>query len=134
MQESQGQISKIGDNGKSIGILQIQMLNGEKGITCHSGTCTSDEILGMIEQGVLGTTRGDGPLEPGIAFYLHRYDVGTALRWYNSGQVRDPTDLSVATEWSTSSYVSDVANRLKGLSPDATFPDPSCGFTPPPWR
>lgn len=87
----------------------------------------------MVEQGVLGTTRGDGPLAPGISFYLRTEDVGTSLRWYNTGSVPDPSDLSVASDISTSSYVSDVANRLMGLSPDAVYPDPSCGFAPPPW-
>lgn len=131
MQESQGQISKTGDHGKSIGLLQVQLLNGETGILCDPGHCSDEEILAMVEQGVLGTTRGDGPLAPGICFYTNQYDVGSSLRWYNTGSLPDPSDLSVASAISTSSYVSDVANRLMGLSPDAIYPSPSCGFTPP---
>lgn len=131
MQESQGQLSKAGDGGRSIGLMQVQMANGEQGIQCASDPCNGDEIHSMILQGVLGTTRGDGPIAPGIAFYLHQFDVGTSLRWYNTGSVPNPADLSVATWYSTESYVSDVANRLIGLAPEGTYPDPACQFDQP---
>ncbi len=131
MQESRGQMHKAGDGGRSIGLMQVQMLNGESGIVCASGTCSRKEIHDMIAQGVLGTTRGDGPMAPGIGFYLQRFDVGTSLRWYNTGSVPNEADLSVATPISTESYVSDVANRLRGLAPDAAYPDPECQFVPP---
>lgn len=107
------------------------MLNGEKGITCASYPCSREEIHGMIAQGVLGTTHGDGPMAPGTAFYLKQFDLGTSLRWYNTGSVPNPADLSVATPISTESYVSDVANRLQGLTPDAAYPDPACHFVLP---
>ena len=131
MQESNGHMHKAGDGGKSIGLMQVQMLNGERGIRCASDICSRKEIHAMIAQGVLGTTRGDGPIAPGIAFYLRQFDVGTSLRWYNTGSLPNPADLSVATWFSTESYVSDVANRLLGLAPDATYPNPVCGFTLP---
>lgn len=129
MSESNGQIHSVGDGGKSMGLMQVQILNGETGIVCNPYQCSPDQIRGMVEQGVLGTTRGDGPLEPGIAFYLQRYDVGAALRWYNSGQLPNVADYSEATAISTPSYVSNIANRLMGLPPDAVFPDPSCNFS-----
>lgn len=131
MQESNGHMHKAGDGGKSIGLMQVQMLNGESGIVCASDICTREEIHAMIAQGVLGTTRGDGPIAPGIAFYLRGNSVGASLRWYNTGSLPNPADLSVATWFSTESYVSDVANRLLGLAPEAPYPDPVCGFTLP---
>lgn len=131
MQESNGHMHKAGDGGKSIGLMQVQMLNGESGIICASYVCTREEIHAMIAQGVLGTTRGDGPIAPGIAFYLRENSVGASLRWYNTGSLPNPADLSVATWFSTESYVSDVANRLLGLAPEAQYPDPACGFTLP---
>ena len=130
MQESGGQTHKAGDFEKSIGLLQVQLLNGETGIRC--APCMPAQLLGMIQQGVLGTTRGDGPRAPGIAFYLQQYDVAMSLRWYNSGQVPNYNDLSVPTPYSTASYVSDVANRLLGLLPEG-ISSAACGFTPPPW-
>lgn len=134
MQESGGQTHMAGDFQKSIGLLQVQLLNGEIGIRCDPAACTPAQIRGMIQQGVLGTTGSDGPREPGIGSYLRRYDVATSLRWYNSGQVLNPADLSVATSISTSSYVSDVANRLLGLTPEGVSSSVStCGFNPPPW-
>ena len=131
MQESNGHMHKAGDGGKSIGLMQVQMLNGESGIVCASYICTREEIHAMIAQGVLGTTRGDGPIAPGIASYLRGNSVGTSLRWYNTGSLPNPADLSVATWFSTESYVSDVGNRLLGLAPEASYPDPVCGFTLP---
>lgn len=131
MQESNGHMHKAGDGGKSIGLMQVQMLNGERGVKCASYICSREEIHAMIAQGVLGTTRGDGPRAPGIAFYLGQFDVGTSLRWYNTGSLPNPDDLSVATWFSTESYVSDVANRLLGFAPEAAYPDPVCGFTLP---
>lgn len=131
MQESHGQLGKAGDGGRSIGLMQVQMLNGESGVRCTSDPCSREEIHRMIAQGVLGTTRGDGPMAPGIAFYLNQFDIGTSLRWYNTGSLPNPDDLSVATWFSTESYVSDVANRLQGLAPEATYPDPACQFIQP---
>lgn len=131
MQESNGHMHKAGDGGKSIGLMQVQMLNGESGVICASPICTREEIHAMIAQGVLGTTRGDGPIAPGIAFYLRQFDVAPSLRWYNTGSLPNPADVSVATWFSTESYVSDVANRLLGLAPEATYPGPACGFARP---
>lgn len=90
----------------------------------------------MIKQGVLGTTTSDTPVAPGIAFWLKikGYDLATALRAYNSGNIPDWNDLSKATEISTASYVSDIGNRLRGLAPES-FPinrSAECGFAPAP--
>ena len=134
MQESSGQTFKNGDFQQSSGLMQVQPLNGEQGIRCSRTDCTLDKISGMIEQGVLGTTKGDGPVAPGIAYWLKRYDLATALRAYNSGQVPNWNDLSIATDRSTASYVSDMGNRLRGLAPE-NFPltrSATCGFAPTP--
>lgn len=134
MQESSGQTFKNGDLQKSCGLMQVQPLNGEPGILCSPTDCTYAKILGMIEQGVLGTTKGDGPLAPGIAYWLQKYTLAASLRVYNSGQVPNWSDLSIPTDRSTASYVSDVGNRLIGLAPEQFLPTRSatCGFAPTP--
>lgn len=136
MQESSGQTFKNGDFQQSSGLMQVQPLNGEQGIRCSPTVCTFDEISRMIKQGVLGTTTSDTPVAPGIAFWLKikGYDLATALRAYNSGNIPDSNDLSKATDISTASYVSDIGNRLKGLAPE-NFPlnrSAECGFAPAP--
>lgn len=134
MQESSGQTFKNGDFQQSSGLMQVQPLNGEQGILCSPTECTLDKIIGMIDQGVLGTTRGDGPVAPGIAYWLQRYKLATALRAYNSGQIPNWNDLSIATDRSTASYVSDIGNRLTGLAPEKFLLSRSatCGFAPTP--
>lgn len=134
MQESSGQTFKIGDSQRSSGLMQVQPTRGEQGIRCSQTDCDYQTIIGMIEQGVLGTTRGDGPVAPGIAFWLKSYDLATAFRAYNSGQVPNWHDLSIATDRSTASYVSDMGNRLVGLAPNSFSLDRSanCGFAPTP--
>ena len=134
MQESGGDLSRVGDSGKSIGLMQAQ-ITAEAPVKCDPGQCTMSDILGMLQQSVSGHTGPGAPVSPGIAFELESYGTtGAALRVYNTGHLPDPNNLQTATTCSTSSYVSDVANRLLGLSP-AVFPSPQelqtlCGFVP----
>lgn len=135
MQESSGQTFKNGDWHQSSGLMQVQPANDEQGIRCTQNDCSSTKITGMIMQGVLGTAEGNGPVAPGIAYWLRIYNsLPMALRAYNSGQVPDKNDVSIATSISTASYVSDVGNRLMGLAPEK-FVDTRiamCGFAPTP--
>lgn len=133
MQESGGDLNHAGDAGKSIGLMQVQV-TAEAPVTCNPGQCTKMDIQGMLEQGVNGHTGSGAAVSPGIAFDLESYGTGAALRVYNTGHLPDANNLQAATHCSTSSYVSDVANRLLGLSPEA-FPSPQelqslCGFAP----
>ena len=134
MQETGGAAAFVGDAGKSFGLMQVQPLT-QKPITCSLETCTPADILGMIQQGVNGQTGTSAPAVPGLAYYLTQYGYGPSLRWYNTGHLPDAADLSVASPISTSSYVSDVANRLMGIDPK-NFPSPDelvslCGFPKP---
>ncbi|MCJ1465787.1 hypothetical protein MMC07_004406 [Pseudocyphellaria aurata] len=135
MQESSGQTFKDGDWHQSSGLMQVQPQNDEQGIRCTQNDCSSAKITGMIMQGVLGTAKGNSPVAPGIAYWLRRYkNLPMALRAYNSGQVPDKDDMSIATSISTASYVSDIGNRLMGLAPEE-FLDTrisGCGFAPTP--
>ena len=122
MQESGGDLSHVGDSGKSIGLMQVQ-LTAEAPIQCDPGQCTESEIVGMLQQSVTGHSGVGAPVSPGIAFDLESSGTGAALRIYNTGHLPDANNLQTATKCSTSSYVSDVANRLLGLSPEV-FPSP----------
>lgn len=133
MQESGGALDRISDKGKSIGLMQVQT-TAEAPVRCSPDNCGPDVVLGMIQQGVNGHTGSGDPVSPGIAFYLRQYPPGASLRWYNTGSLPDPKDYSVVVGVSTQSYVSDIANRLKGLSPQNML-DPQqllsqCGFVP----
>lgn len=116
--------------------MQVQP-SAQAPVRCDSGNCSPAVVLGMIQQGVNGQTGTQaGPVEPGIAYYLtvSKQPVGAALRSYNSGHLINAADYSVATNTSTESYVSDIANRLKGFPP-ASFPSQKqlscqCGFRP----
>ena len=133
MQESGGDLSVVGDSGKSVGLMQVQ-LTAEAPVQCTPGQCTQQNIVDMLQQSVNGHTGSGAPVSPGIAFDLKSYGVGASLRVYNTGHLPDPNSFQTATKCSTSSYVSDVANRMLGLSP-AVFPSPQdlqklCGFVP----
>ena len=133
MQESGGELSRVGDSGKSIGLMQVQV-QVEEPVRCSPGKCTKQDIVGMLQQSVSGHTGAGAAVSPGIAFELQRYSVGPALRVYNTGHLPDANHLETATGCSTTSYVSDIANRLLGLSPPV-FPTQQtlqtlCNFTP----
>ncbi|KAL8740184.1 MAG: hypothetical protein Q9190_007085 [Brigantiaea leucoxantha] len=133
MQETGGAANLIGDNGESHGLLQVKLQNGEAPAACDPSGCTYDNILKMLQQGINGHSGTGTPQAPGIAYWLGQTQgVGPAVRSYNSGSVPDASDLSVATPYSTESYVSDIGNRLTGISP-TQFPSKqwlqdSCGF------
>jgi len=133
MQESGGALGHRGDQGKSVGLMQVQ-LTSETAINCAPGTCTADDITGMLQQSIFGHRGTGAPVSPGIAYDLANNHIGAALRVYNTGRVLDPNNLQTATSCSTSSYVSDIGNRLLGIPPDG-FPSPQdllgwCQFVP----
>ncbi|KAI4203561.1 MAG: hypothetical protein LQ350_001751 [Teloschistes chrysophthalmus] len=141
MQESGGNGNVVMDKQKSHGILQVQV-KGEQPATCDPNGCTYDNYLKMLQQGVYGHSGTGSPAAPGIAYWLGSNSTGPALRAYNSGSVVDRFDYqkvnhdSQGRPTSTESYVSDVGNRLAGVTPDK-FPDKQwlshiCGFEPVP--
>ena len=82
--------------------------------TCYGvNPCPDDEIVGMIQDGTTGTSSGDGLLQ-----ILNRLStsgaqkVYQAARVYNSGSI--PADGNLSEGGSTSSYASDIADRLGG--------------------
>lgn len=129
MQESGGVLNHPGDNGKSFGLMQVQVAPKDS-INCAPGKCTADDITGMLQQGVFGHRGTGAPVSPGIAYALANENIAAALRVYNSGMVVDANNLQAATPCSTSSYVSDIGNRLLGLSPDEVQKE-TCGFVSP---
>ena len=111
MQESHGNVyvkttvSPPPSNIRNPGIMQTH--NG----VAFNPSNPQSSILQMVKDGVLGTASGDG-----IQQCLQKTgNIYEAFRMYNSGSV-DSSDLSVGP--GTSSYVSDIANRLMGASPD----------------
>lgn len=141
MQESGGNGNVVMDKQLSHGILQVQV-KGEQPATCDPSGCTYDNYLKMLQQGVYGHSGTGSPAAPGIAYWLGSNSTGPALRAYNSGSVIDRFDYqkvnhdSQGRPTSTESYVSDVGNRLAGVTPDK-FPDKEwlshiCGFEPVP--
>ncbi|KAL8686554.1 MAG: hypothetical protein Q9218_007024 [Villophora microphyllina] len=141
MQESGGNGNVVMDKQKSHGILQVQLKN-EQPATCDPSGCTYDNYLKMLQQGVYGHTGTGSPAPPGIAYWLGQNSTGPALRAYNSGSVIDRFDYQKVNHdgqgrpTSTESYVSDVGNRLAGISPEK-FPDKGwlshiCGYQPVP--
>jgi hypothetical protein len=133
MQETGGALGHPGDKGKSFGLMQVQ-ITSEAHINCAPGSCTADDITRMLQQGIFGHTGTGAPVSPGIAYARANENIAAALRVYNTGRVVDANNLQAATPCSTSSYVSDIGNRLLGISPDG-FPSPQqlqdrCGFVP----
>jgi hypothetical protein len=101
--------------------------------------CPYEQIYGMIQDGVAGTTAGDGlaaclneavklspsnstvppPKSEAQAYYM-------AARLYNSG-VLDPAGILDNASGSTGCYCSDIANRLTGwTAADPKFPKTCC--------
>ena len=134
-QESGGAGDYTGDGGRSHGLLQVQN-PAETPVTCDPKSCTEEQILQMLQQGVYGHIGFASAEQPGIAFYLATNSPGASLRFYNTGSLADWNDYSVTPNLkSTQSYVSDVANRLLGVAPKE-FPSrqwrkDTCGFQPP---
>ena len=131
MQESGGALGHVGDKGKAVGLMQVQ-LHTETPIQCDPGTCTMAQITGMLRQSIFGHNGVGAPVSPGIKYDLLNYLTPEALRVYNTGHLVDRNNYQAATPCSTSSYVSDIGNRLLGISPNG-FPSPDdlktkCGF------
>jgi len=101
MQESAGNVHvATTDNGvRNCGLLQS-----------HNGVAYSglSSIKQMIQDGIMGTQFGNGILQCRKTYG----NIWAAARCYNSGSV-DVSNLSDGIT-STGSYVSDVANRLRG--------------------
>jgi hypothetical protein len=108
-----------GDNIPNPGLMQCH--NGK--FNCNDvgdGDCTTEQIKGMVKEGTEGTDKGDGLKQLMVkAKELHKAEemamqAYVAMRLYNSGEnsLKDSDDLSEGG--ATSSYASDIANRLTG--------------------
>ncbi len=82
--------------------------------TCYNvNPCPNDQVVGMIQDGTTGTSSGEG-----LQQILNRLStsgsqkVYQAARIYNSGSI--PADGNLSEGGSTSSYASDIADRLGG--------------------
>lgn len=82
--------------------------------TCYNvNPCPTNQILGMIQDGTTGTPSGEGLLQ-----ILNRLTttgsqkVYQAARIYNSGSI--PVSGNLSEGGATSSYASDIADRLGG--------------------
>ncbi|KAL8782639.1 MAG: hypothetical protein Q9213_005226 [Squamulea squamosa] len=116
MQESSGKVRPIvGDYGKSYGLFQAQVPGVPLCDDYAKNECPEDVITSQVEFGIFGHDGTGSPVAPGIAYWMATQggDVGRSLRGYNTGSVPDPNDLTQAGG-ATTSYVSDVANRLTG--------------------
>ena len=117
MQESSGKVRPIiGDGGKSFGLFQVQIPDA---VLCDGypmNKCPLSVITEMVEDGIYGHNGTSAPTAPGLAYWVGAEDghVARALRGYNTGRVPNPNDLTDDKGVGTSSYVSDVANRLVG--------------------
>ncbi|KKZ68795.1 hypothetical protein EMCG_05613 [[Emmonsia] crescens] len=111
MQESHGNLRTSAGGGITPGIMQA--LGSPHCETTAKGKCDENTIKGMINAGVFGTDK-----TPGLkaCYEKNGRSYGAMLRCYNSGSIPDPSDLTKAGP-GTPSYVSDVANRLKGMEP-----------------
>ncbi|KKO99572.1 polysaccharide deacetylase family protein [Trichoderma harzianum] len=77
--------------------------------------CPNDEIVGMIQDGTQGTVAGGGDGLQQLLASLSTtgaQQVYQAARLYNSGSI--PSDGNLSEGGATSSYSSDIANRLTG--------------------
>ena len=122
MQESSDNISIISDQGKFVGLMQVQpaVLHGEELASGDIGLCDATSIMDELQLGTNGHIGNSEPVEPRIAYYLNvkGYSVPNSLRWYNSVTIVDENNYEVIPSESTASYVSDIANRLMRLSPE----------------
>ncbi|KAL8697296.1 MAG: hypothetical protein Q9224_002386 [Gallowayella concinna] len=136
-QESGGAGNVVGDGGLSSGLLQVQLQNKtEKPVTCDPDSCTQENIVAMLQQGVYGHSGATAAAEaPGIAYWLGQESTGPSLRFYNSGSLPDRGDYSkLPDDKGTQSYVSDIGNRLSGVAhkgfPGEQWLQQMCGFQP----
>lgn len=126
LQESVGCVRVVTTNG---GVTNPGLMQSHDGShTCYQKTsCPQSEIIGMIKDGVDGTSAGPG-LKQLIAqtktTSVAKYYM--AARMYNSGSIASNGLLQCGI--ATQAYCSDVANRLtmqwyRGV---ATFPTNAC--------
>ncbi|KAK2809118.1 hypothetical protein FQN50_004172 [Emmonsiellopsis sp. PD_5] len=116
MQESTGNMRTHAGDGVTPGIMQALGSPSCQGRPFDG--CDENSIRAMIRAGVFGTGRTQGLKS---CYDTHGRSYGAALRCYNSGSIRDPSNLAAAS-YGTPSYVSDVANRLKGVAPPKGCP------------
>lgn len=123
MQETKGCVrakTSVSPNGevRNPGLMQ----DHEGTFSCNNDgkvqtPCPEDQIVGMIQDGVGGTSQGDG-LAGAISQQSSVEDIEfaeayyRAARVYNSGLVDESGDLGKGT--ATHCYASDIANRLVG--------------------
>ncbi|KAK2782577.1 hypothetical protein FQN53_009710 [Emmonsiellopsis sp. PD_33] len=120
MQESTGNMRTRAGDGVTPGIMQA--LGSPSCEHRPFDGCNENSIRAMIRAGVFGTSKTQGLKS---CYDTHGKSYGPALRCYNSGSIKDPSNLA-ATNYGTPSYVSDVANRLRGVAPPE-----SCAFGAP---
>ncbi|KAB5572654.1 hypothetical protein GE09DRAFT_1100375 [Coniochaeta sp. 2T2.1] len=82
--------------------------------TCYGrNPCPPSEIVGMIQEGTQGTSSGDG-----LQQILSRLSAGGAQKFYQAARIYNsgslPSDGNLSNGGATSSYPSDIANRLLG--------------------
>ncbi|MCJ1250349.1 hypothetical protein MMC30_007575 [Trapelia coarctata] len=104
MQESSGNVHVISTNN---GVQNNGILQSHAGVG-YSAADPAGSIVQMIKDGILGTSSGDGLVQT----VTKNGGLWEGIRAYNSGSV-DKSNLSNGLG-STSSYCSDVANRLLG--------------------
>ncbi|KAG5287179.1 lysozyme-like domain-containing protein [Histoplasma ohiense] len=117
MQESNGNVRTVAGDGVTPGLMQA--LGSPSCLGTSFGECPESKIQGMIYAGALGTGQTEGL---SACFTKNRRQYGAMLRCYNSGSIVDPLNWDVV-KYGTPSYVSDIANRLRGLEPRR-----DCGF------
>ncbi|KKZ62128.1 hypothetical protein EMCG_03372 [[Emmonsia] crescens] len=117
MQESGGNVRTKSGDGVTPGLMQA--LGSPDCLKSGFGQCPHSTIRAMLFAGALGTH-----LTQGLAscFNMYGQQYGPMLRCYNSGSILDPLNLDLV-KFGTPSYVSDVANRLRGVEPRK-----DCGF------
>ncbi|KAH8645704.1 hypothetical protein BX600DRAFT_477865 [Xylariales sp. PMI_506] len=112
MQESKGCVRVVTTYGSVANPGLMQDHAGSN--TCYGvNPCPDSEIVGMIEDGTTGTSSGEGLLQilEGLST-SGAQQVYQAARIYNSGSI--PADGNLSEGGSTTSYASDIANRLTG--------------------
>ncbi|KKZ60732.1 hypothetical protein EMCG_04599 [[Emmonsia] crescens] len=117
MQESNGNVRTVSGDGVTPGLMQA--LGSASCVDSVFGECPISTIKDMIFAGALGTGQTQGLAS---CFAMHHWQYGPMLRCYNSGSVIDPLNLD-NVKFGTPSYVSDIANRLRGFEPRR-----DCGF------
>lgn len=100
----------------SYGVTNPGLMQSHNGAhSCANKTpCPDDQILGMVKDGTMGTSSGDGlqQLLAGAGDGVSRYYK--AARKYNSGSIAATGALQDGI--ATHCYASDIANRLVGWS------------------